>query len=299
MPRTGTGRVFQRNEIWWVDYSFRGKRFRESTGSTKKGDAVKLLRTRMAEMAGGKVTGPDEQRVMFDDLMELVVTDYKKERRKSLRRLESAIGHLRGYFGDLPALAITTERVNAYTLARRDAGASDSTIQKELAALKRAFRLAVAGRILTGAPAIKISEPKNARKGFFKRADVEALAKELPEHLRPILWFGFYTGWRKARFCRSSGRRSIFKLGRSGWIREPRRTTKGAPSPSACCPTWRRSWRRSETPPVPRRRRRGPSSLGSSTVTGARSRAWTEHGGPRVSGQGSRGGSSTISGALP
>jgi integrase len=26
---------------------------------------------------------------------------------------------------------------------------------------------------------------------------VEALAKELPEHLRPILWFGFYTGWRK------------------------------------------------------------------------------------------------------
>ncbi len=197
MPRTGTGRIYQRGEVWWIDYSFRGKRYRESTESTKKGDATALLRQRLAEMGTGKVTGPQEEKVMFDDLMGLVVTDYEKNRRKSLRRLESAIEHLRGYFGDLPALAITTERVDAYTLARRDAGASDSTIQKELAALKRGFRLAVAGRKLTTQPYIKITAPTNVRKGFFKRADVVALARELPEYLRPVLWFGFYTGWRK------------------------------------------------------------------------------------------------------
>jgi len=197
MPRSGTGRVYKRGETWWIQYGFRGQDYRESSKSTKKADATALLRQRLAEMASGKVMGPQEERVMFQDLMDLVLTDYRKKRRKSLRRLELSIKHLQGYFGDLPALAITTERVNAYILARRDAGASDSTVQKELAALKRGFKLAVSGRVLTTQPYIEVPEPKNVRKGFFTRGDVESLAKELPEYLRPVLWFGFLTGWRK------------------------------------------------------------------------------------------------------
>jgi hypothetical protein len=35
MPRTGRGRIFQRGETWWIDYSFRGKRYRESSENTK------------------------------------------------------------------------------------------------------------------------------------------------------------------------------------------------------------------------------------------------------------------------
>ncbi|HVH08411.1 MAG TPA: tyrosine-type recombinase/integrase [Gemmatimonadales bacterium] len=35
------------------------------------------------------------------------------------------------------------------------------------------------------------------RTGFFEETDVEAVRAQLPEDLRPVLLFGFYTGWRK------------------------------------------------------------------------------------------------------
>lgn len=68
MPRAGTGRVYQRGNVWWIDYGFRGDRHRESSGSTKKKDAVALLRKRMAEMGKGKLVGPSEESVTFKDL---------------------------------------------------------------------------------------------------------------------------------------------------------------------------------------------------------------------------------------
>ncbi len=53
MKRRGLGWVFQRGSTWWIQYFFRGKRYRESSGSTVRMDAIKLLRRRMAEMGQG------------------------------------------------------------------------------------------------------------------------------------------------------------------------------------------------------------------------------------------------------
>lgn len=64
----GTGSVYRRGNVWWIDYGFRGDRYRESSGSQRKGDAVKLLRKRMEEMGRGRLVGPDEERVTFADL---------------------------------------------------------------------------------------------------------------------------------------------------------------------------------------------------------------------------------------
>lgn len=53
MKKRGLGMVFQRGSTWWVQYSWRGKRYRETSGSSVRMDAVKLLRKRMAEMGAG------------------------------------------------------------------------------------------------------------------------------------------------------------------------------------------------------------------------------------------------------
>ncbi|MFH1763309.1 MAG: hypothetical protein ABIF09_03865 [Gemmatimonadota bacterium] len=74
----GTGRIYRRGNSWWVDYSFRGKRYRESTGSDLKKDAQKLLRKRMAEMGTGKLVGPDEEKVTVLELLDLVRNDYRR-----------------------------------------------------------------------------------------------------------------------------------------------------------------------------------------------------------------------------
>jgi integrase len=80
--------------------------------------------------------------------------------------------------------------------ARSRSGPSD--VNKELAALRRAFNLAVKARRLppSAKPSISIPDPHNARAGFFEEADFLAVMAELPEDLRPPLQFAYWTGWR-------------------------------------------------------------------------------------------------------
>ncbi len=73
----GTGRIYRRGNSWWVDYSFRGKRYRESAKSDKLKDAKKLLRKRMAEMGAGALVGPDEEKVTLRDLKDIIINHYK------------------------------------------------------------------------------------------------------------------------------------------------------------------------------------------------------------------------------
>lgn len=194
MPRSGTGRIYQRGNVYWIDYSFRGKRYRESSESTKRGDATALLKKRMGEQSTGKVTGPTEERTTFEDLERAVVDDYKMRRLKSLRRVRGAFKNLRSAFARESVLAITDARVRTYVVDRQQSGAADSTIQNELAALRRGFNLLG----LSHKPKVPNLNPKNARKGFFEAADLERVIRELPTALRPAVRFAYLTGWRKS-----------------------------------------------------------------------------------------------------
>ena len=49
MKQRGLGMIFQRGAIWWVQYYFRGKRYRETSGSTAQKDAVHVSLNLYAE----------------------------------------------------------------------------------------------------------------------------------------------------------------------------------------------------------------------------------------------------------
>lgn len=55
MKRRSLGIVFQREAVWWIQYHSRGTRYRETSGSPVRIDAVKLLRKRMEEMGKGQL----------------------------------------------------------------------------------------------------------------------------------------------------------------------------------------------------------------------------------------------------
>lgn len=217
MSRSGTGRVYQQkgSDVWWLDYSFRGKRHRESSGSKKKGDAVALLRKRLAEMSTGKLTGRSEESVMFEDLAEMVVLDYQQKKRKSLPTLRFALKHLRDYFGTSRALDITADRVDRYIAAREEEGAATATIQGELAQLRRGFNLAIRKRILAPAskPYIPTLRVQNAREGFFDPAGLERVIAELPQPEAAVVRFASLTGWRKSEILTLTWRQVDFATG--------------------------------------------------------------------------------------
>ena len=92
----------------------------------------------------------------------------------------------------------TSDRITAYERERLGAGAARSTGNAELAALRRAFNLAIKARRLpvSAKPFISTPDPHNARSGFFEEADFRAVLAELPEPLRPPMEFAYFTGWR-------------------------------------------------------------------------------------------------------
>jgi integrase len=85
---------------------------------------------------------------------------------------------------------------------RREAGKQPATINRELAALRRAFRLGVEQERITRAPVIKLFPEHNARQGFLDPATLEAVAANLPDDgLRDAARFAYATGWRKGEIA--------------------------------------------------------------------------------------------------
>lgn len=196
MKRTrGLGTVYQRGNVWWIQYSFRGTVHRETSDSTKRPDAVRFLRKRLEEMGRGHLVGPDIEKTTFEDLARMLLDDYMINRRKSLRTAKTSLAALRDFFGTSLARDITLDRLNSYVSARLEAGRKPATIGNELAALKRAFHLAQrAGKAIP--PPFPVLHVSNVRTGFFEEPEVRAVFAHLPEALRPVVGFAHLTGWR-------------------------------------------------------------------------------------------------------
>jgi integrase len=200
MPRNTTGRVFKRGKVYWIQYGHGGKDVRESSKSTKAAVAKALLRQRIEEIHTGRYIGPAEDKFTFENLASIIETDYKVKGRKSLKPLRTALRPLREHFKKTPATAITTDRVTKYIELRQADGKANATIQRELAALKRAFRLAQQARRIATVPYVPTIEVAgaNTREGFFEEHQLRDVLTFLPADLRGAVRFAQLTGWRKA-----------------------------------------------------------------------------------------------------
>jgi integrase len=196
--RRGTGSIYSRSGVWWVQYYRNGSRHRESTHSTKGADARKLLSKRLGEISVGTFMGPVAERIRLKELTDSLIADYKMNEKKSLSRVEDSINHLIDYFAEDKAVMITTDRIRKYITSRQEEGAKNATINRELSALKRSFNLALESSPprVHACPYIPMLEERNARKGFFEADQLKAVLNHLPDHLKAPAEIAYITGWR-------------------------------------------------------------------------------------------------------
>src|ERR1700691_1616320 len=192
----GFGRVFKRGSTYWIAYCYRGKEHRESAHSDNEAQARKLLKKRVGEMGQGRLIGPSEERLTFEDLARMLLTDYEVNGKRSLESAKLSIKHLREFFGSERAIDITLDRVRSYVRERQREGAANGSINRELAALKRAFTLATRAGKLGSAPYIPLLEENNSRRGFLDHGGFLALCDGLPAHLKDPATFLYFSGWR-------------------------------------------------------------------------------------------------------
>lgn len=194
----GMGRTYQRGHIWWIRYYRNGQEFNESSRSEKEADANKLLKKRLGEIALGRFAGPKAEKVTFAELAEDFLTDYRIRGRKSLAKVRFKLKPLLATFGNDRAKSMTTDRIKRYIEQRQETGAAAATINRELAALKRAFNLALQAEKIISKPYIPMLTEQNVRTGFFEYEEFLAVRNVLPAFLQPMATFGYYTGWRSA-----------------------------------------------------------------------------------------------------
>jgi hypothetical protein len=82
------GMTYQRGAVWWVKYYRNGRPIRESSGSTKEGNAIQLLKIREGDIAHGRPVNPKLNRIRFDEAADDLKTEYAVNARRSADELE-------------------------------------------------------------------------------------------------------------------------------------------------------------------------------------------------------------------
>jgi integrase len=139
---------------------------------------------------------PTIEKITFDDLEKIILNDYRVNKRKSIDRLKGSLNNLKVFFGGVKAIHITTDRILEYVNARQEAKAANATINRELAALKRMFRLGLALDKVLKVPALSLLQEDNIRQGFFEKDELDLVLPHLPAPFRPIIETAYITGWR-------------------------------------------------------------------------------------------------------
>jgi len=203
-PRRGFGSVFPRGRIYWIAYWWRGDKIRESSHSGRRVDAERLLKRRIQEIGKGRFIDPRaEERVRMEDLFAAVITDYTNNGRRSIETLKDRLIPLRAAFSLDRAIDVDEARIERYKASRLASKArgekliAPATINRELAALRRTFTLAVKQKRISRAPDIEMLAEHNVREGFVEPDAFEALVARLPEYLKDFTSFGYLVGWRK------------------------------------------------------------------------------------------------------
>ncbi len=217
------GSIYKRGNIYWIKYYRNGKPYCESSRSKKEADAKRLLKKREGEIASGKLPGIYFERVRFDELGQDFLSDYRINQKKSLKRAERSINHLKKTFEGIRVVDITTPRINQYIEKRLSwkcrqckriiqpqdncphcgsekikQGAAPATINRELAALKRMLNLGAQQTPpkVDRVPYIPMLKEDNVRKGFFEHDEFFALRDALPSYLKGFVTFAYKVGWR-------------------------------------------------------------------------------------------------------
>ena len=210
MPRgeRGTSRPYKRGRIWWIRYTVPGEtdeRF-ESSKSTNKNDAVKLLNQRRSEVDNRQISSGN---ATIADLLELYLADQRKQKRSAYKSAEGYVRiHLSPAFGKLKASEITSSQINRFIEMKQQQGFADASINLYLAALRRGFTLAVEALppLVTASVVPNFEELmlelNNVREGFLEHYQYENLRNELPDHQRLVLVIGYHLGMRRGEILK-------------------------------------------------------------------------------------------------
>ena len=193
--------VYQRGENWYIDFTFKGQRVRESIGPSRKG-AEKVIAKRKAEIAENKYL--DKRK----DPDPITFHEFAKEYLKWAKANKKASSYSRDLytmrmfdkeFEAKDIQHITTWQIEKWKTERKKEFKS-ATVNRELATLKHFFSKAVEWGKLKENPAnrkVKFFKGAVNRVRFLMPDEFQMLLSNCEDFLKPIVTLAVHSGMRR------------------------------------------------------------------------------------------------------
>lgn len=189
--------IYRRNRIWWINYYDQNRRrIQESSHSAHLRDAEKLHALRKSEVLRGVYRQP--VRISLEEFANRYM-EYAKANKRSWLRDQQMLEHLKGFFSAGRQLTdITPPDIEGYKLHRRKE-VSGSTVNRELALLKRIFNLAIDWDLYLGSnPLRKVKFFQEVNTGFrvLSQEEQSRLVETATPVIQDIVLYALNTGSR-------------------------------------------------------------------------------------------------------
>jgi integrase len=199
----GDGSVYKRGNIWWMSFYRDGRQVLMSCKTESEQIARAKLR-KVMRMSDDEFSEPKFRRVTIGELVTGLLEHYDTQGKTDFRadtksRWEH---HLSSRYDKFKAYLFCSTQQKQYRTERLEEGATNTTINRELQVLRKAFRLGADQEppLVKRVPKFHIMREENARRGFANRSQIEALKKAAAQDslgMRALIEAAHMLGWRR------------------------------------------------------------------------------------------------------
>lgn len=197
--RSRGGSIQNRGTSWRISY-YGIDHQRQFESYPTEDEARRELAKRISQVADGIPVTSKPHLVKFEELANDMLADMQVNRRRSYPNVEAKFRlYINPVFGRHRAMQITTAQLNHYIIRRlaETPKPKPGTVNSEMAAIRRAFKLALEGGKILRMPKVPKLKDGAVRTGFFTQGEVERLCSHLKAPLDSFVLFAFKTGWRR------------------------------------------------------------------------------------------------------
>lgn len=193
-------RLYQRGSVWYIDYSFKGKRVRKRIGPSRE-RAEEILKRINRKIRKGNTEGLDRQTFL---LFEKVCDEYlnysaANKAKSSYRRDQISITNLLNVFRGRLITDITAYELEQYKNQRRRK-VQPATVNRELACIKHMFTKALDWKLIkeNTTKCVKLFKEPPGRIRYLSEEEMKRLLDCCRKYLKPIVMMALNTGMRKS-----------------------------------------------------------------------------------------------------
>jgi integrase len=195
--------IYKRGGVYWYEFRFNGERIQRSTKQSNANVARDIEAARRTELAKGEVgiekRNPIPSMTGFEQRFLDEIRIRRADHPETIQFYECKYSGLLKYAPLAQARLdrIDEQMISAFTAKMVSDGYERSTVNRHLATLKRALRLARKWKLIKGVPAIEMLSGENQREFVLSREQQRDYLEACPEFLRNWAQVAIETGMRR------------------------------------------------------------------------------------------------------